>query len=77
MGPGAGGGLNIQDMMERLPTIALADVKVGDTITVYVAPHRDGSEGGYVTSAVTASGARFGPRSSAELAREKERAESR
>ena len=52
-------------------------IKVGDTITVNVAPHRDGSEGGYVTSAVTASGARFGPRSSAELAREKERAEGR
>jgi len=34
MGPGAGGGLNIQDMMERLPTIAIADVKVGDTIIV-------------------------------------------
>ena len=34
MGPGAGGGVNIQDMMERLPTIAMADVKVGDTIIV-------------------------------------------
>ena len=34
MGPGAGGGVNIQDMMERLPTIAIADVKVGDTIIV-------------------------------------------
>jgi preprotein translocase subunit YajC len=39
-GPGAGGGrmggggMNIQDMLERLPTIALADVKVGDTIIV-------------------------------------------
>jgi co-chaperonin GroES (HSP10) len=31
---GGGGGLNIQDMMERLPTIAIADVKVGDTIIV-------------------------------------------
>ncbi len=29
-----GGGMNIQDMLERLPTIALADVKVGDTIMV-------------------------------------------
>src|SRR4029434_5617790 len=28
-------------------------IKVGDTITVYVAPLRDGSEGGYVTSALT------------------------
>ncbi len=31
---GGGGGMNIQDMLERLPTIALADVKVGDTIIV-------------------------------------------
>jgi co-chaperonin GroES (HSP10) len=31
---GAGGGMNIQDMLERLPTIAIADVKVGDTIIV-------------------------------------------
>jgi hypothetical protein len=29
-----GGGMNIQDMLERLPTIAIADVKVGDTIIV-------------------------------------------
>jgi transcription antitermination factor NusG len=29
-----GGGMNIQDMLERLPTIAVADVKVGDTIIV-------------------------------------------
>jgi hypothetical protein len=29
-----GGGPNMQDMLERLPTIALADVKVGDTIIV-------------------------------------------
>ncbi len=39
-GPGAGGarmgggGMNMQDMLERLPTIAVADVKVGDTIIV-------------------------------------------
>ena len=34
-GPGrAGGGMNMQDMLERLPTIAIADVKVGDTIIV-------------------------------------------
>ena len=32
-GPGRGG-FNINDMLERLPTIALADVKVGDTIIV-------------------------------------------
>ncbi len=31
---GGGGGINIQEMLERLPTIALADVKVGDTIIV-------------------------------------------
>ena len=29
-----GGGMNIQDMLERLPTITIADVKVGDTIIV-------------------------------------------
>lgn len=29
-----GGGFNINDMLERLPTISLADVKVGDTIIV-------------------------------------------
>ncbi len=35
-GPGArpGGGFNINDMLERLPIISLADVKVGDTIIV-------------------------------------------
>ena len=38
-GPGAGPGgggmrMNIQDMLERLPTISIADVKVGDTIIV-------------------------------------------
>jgi hypothetical protein len=38
-GPGPGGGMrpgggNIQDLIERLPTIAVADVKVGDTIIV-------------------------------------------
>jgi len=31
---GGGGGMNLQDMLERLPTITLADVKVGDTIIV-------------------------------------------
>ena len=42
VGPGAGGGgpsggrggMNMQDMIERLPTIAIADVKVGDTVIV-------------------------------------------
>jgi hypothetical protein len=33
-GPGRAGGGNMQEMLERLPTIALADVKVGDTIIV-------------------------------------------
>lgn len=34
-GPGGpGGGRNINDMLERLPTISIADVKVGDTIIV-------------------------------------------
>ena len=39
-GPGGGGvrtgggGMNMQDMLERLPTIAIADVKIGDTIIV-------------------------------------------
>jgi opacity protein-like surface antigen len=52
-------------------------IKVGDTITVHIAPLRDGSEGGYVTAAVTASGVRFGAQSRAEQARERERAEGR
>jgi hypothetical protein len=29
-----GGGMNMQEMLERLPTIAIAEVKVGDTIMV-------------------------------------------
>jgi Cu/Ag efflux protein CusF len=36
-GPGGGrpgGGFNINDMLERLPTVTIADVKVGDTIIV-------------------------------------------
>ena len=41
-------------------------IKVGDKITVYVAPLRDGSDGGYVTAASTADGRRFGPQSRAE-----------
>lgn len=52
-------------------------IKVGDTITVFIAPLRDGSDGGYVTAAITASGVRFGARSRAELERERERAEGR
>jgi preprotein translocase subunit YajC len=34
LGGGRMGGVNIQEMLERLPTIAIADVKVGDTIIV-------------------------------------------
>ena len=52
-------------------------IKFGDSITVYVAPLRDGSEGGYVTAALTASGVRFGLRSSAELVAERQKAEGR
>jgi hypothetical protein len=33
-GPGRGGGFNIQDMLERFPIIALADVKPGEMIIV-------------------------------------------
>ena len=43
-GPGGRPGFNINDMLERLPTISIADVKVGDTIIVSstqgVDPHR-------------------------------------
>ena len=52
-------------------------IKVGDKITVIIAPLRNGSDGGYVTAAITASGARFGAQSSAEQTRERERAEGR
>lgn len=52
-------------------------IKEGDTITVYAAPLRDGSDGGYVTAASTANGQRFGPRSSAEAEAEREKAEGR
>ena len=50
-------------------------IKVGDKITVSVAPLRDGREGGYMVAAVTASGTRFGVQSAAERAREREKAE--
>jgi hypothetical protein len=52
-------------------------IQVGDAITVYVAPLKDGSEGGYVTAALTAKGVRFGAQSPADAARERERAETR
>jgi hypothetical protein len=35
-------------------------VKVGDRLTVIIAPRKDGGDGGYVTAAITASGTRFG-----------------
>lgn len=54
-------------------------IQVGDTITVYVAPLKDGSDGGYVTAAATDKGAKFGLVSraiqAAEAAREREKAE--
>ena len=50
-------------------------IKLGDTITVYVAPLKDGSEGGYVTAVRTASGARFGAQSRAEQEQERQKAE--
>jgi len=50
-------------------------IKVGDKITVTVAPLRDGTEGGYMVAAVTADGTRFGVQSAAERAREREKAE--
>jgi hypothetical protein len=52
-------------------------IQVGDAITVFVAPLRDGSDGGYVTAALTAKGVRFGAQSPAEAARERERAETK
>jgi hypothetical protein len=52
-------------------------IQVGDTITVYVAPLKDGSDGGYVTAALTAKGTRFGlvSRAAQEAEREREKAE--
>jgi hypothetical protein len=54
-------------------------IQVGDTITVFVAPLKDGSDGGYVTAATTDKGAKFGLVSraiqAAEAAREREKAE--
>ena len=54
-------------------------IQVGDTVTVYVAPLKDGSDGGYVTAATTAKGTRFGMVSrairEAEAEREREKAE--
>jgi hypothetical protein len=52
-------------------------IKVGDKITVMVAPLRDGSDGGYVTAALTADGRRFGAQSRAEQEAERAKAEGR
>ena len=41
-------------------------VKVGDKLTVSIAPRRDGGDGGYVTSATTADGRHFGMPSRAQ-----------
>ena len=35
-------------------------INIGDKITVIIAPLKDGSDGGYVTGAVTAKGEKFG-----------------
>jgi hypothetical protein len=50
-------------------------IKVGDKITVNVAPLRNGVEGGYMVAAVMSNGQRFGVQSAAERARERDRAE--
>ena len=52
-------------------------IQVGDAITVFVAPLKDGTDGGYVTAALTAAGVRFGAQSREDAARERERAETR
>jgi len=52
-------------------------IKTGDTITVYIAPLRTGNDGGYVTSAVTASGQAFGLGSRGRGEGERQRAEGR
>lgn len=41
-------------------------VRVGDKMTVFIAPRRDGADGGYVTSATTADGHHFGMASRAQ-----------
>jgi len=50
-------------------------IQVGDTLTLTVAPMKDGSEGGYVTGGVTSKGEQFGLQGASERARERERAE--
>ena len=51
-------------------------IQIGDTVTVSVAPLRDGSDGGYVTAAQTAKGQRFGMGSQAQ-SQERQKAEGR
>jgi hypothetical protein len=46
-------------------------IQVGDKITVTIAPLKDGSEGGYVTGAVTAKGEKFGVGAGSECERVK------
>jgi hypothetical protein len=50
-------------------------IKVGDKITVNVAPYRNGTEGGYMVAAVMSDGKRFGVQTAAERERERQRAE--
>jgi hypothetical protein len=50
-------------------------IKVGDKITVNVAPLRNGVEGGYMVAAVMSNGQRFGVQTAAERQRERDRAE--
>jgi len=51
---GGGGGMNIQAMLENLPTIAVADLKVGDTIIV---SSTTGADPGRLTAITLVSGA--------------------
>lgn len=46
-------------------------IKVGDKITVTIAPLRNGADGGYVTGAVTAKGVAFGARAQGAAERAK------
>ncbi|MFN2414126.1 MAG: hypothetical protein ABR603_03190 [Pyrinomonadaceae bacterium] len=53
-GPGGGGGNNIQQMLEGLPAVALADLKKGDAVVVTLTPGADASRA-TVVSLVTGS----------------------
>jgi hypothetical protein len=52
-GPGGGRGFSPEDMIERMPTVTLADLKTGDRILVSGAPAEDG---GTLHAAVLVSG---------------------